>query len=52
MLPQVAEQRSIADCFTSLDNLIDVQTQKIDALKVHKIGLMQGLFPSMSEAEA
>jgi type I restriction enzyme S subunit len=28
MLPQVAEQRSIADCFTSLDNLIDVQTQK------------------------
>lgn len=42
----VEEQQKIADCLFSLDELITVQAQKIDALKAHKKGLMQGLFPS------
>ena len=44
------EQQRIADCLTSLDNLITAQTQELDALKTHKKGLMQQLFPSPEEA--
>jgi len=44
--PQVSEQQKIADCLTSIDELITAQTQKIEALKAHKKGLMQQLFPS------
>jgi type I restriction enzyme S subunit len=50
--PKSGEQQRIADCFTSLDDLISVETQKLDALKTHKRGLMQQLFPSHKEAEA
>ncbi|WP_026351622.1 restriction endonuclease subunit S [Hymenobacter aerophilus] len=46
------EQRQIADCLTSLDNRITAQTQKIEALKLHKKGLMQGLFPAAAEPAA
>lgn len=46
------EQQRIADCLTSLDELIAAQTQKLDALKTHKKGLMQQLFPSIEEVEA
>ena len=46
------EQQRIADCLTSLDDLIAAQTQKLNALKTHKKGLMQQLFPSMEEVEA
>ncbi len=46
------EQQRIADCLTSLDDLIAAQTQKLDALKTHKKGLMQQLFPSPEEVEA
>lgn len=45
-LPVEAEQHRIADCLTSLDDLITVQTQKLDVLKTHKKGLMHQLFPS------
>ncbi len=45
----VAEQRKIADCLTSLDDLITAQAQKIETLKAHKKGLMQQLFPAESE---
>lgn len=41
---------SIASCLTRLDDLIAAQTQKHEALKTHKKGLMQQLFPS-PEAE-
>ncbi len=41
-----AEQQKIADCFSSLDALIAAQTDILDALKTHKKGLMQQLFPS------
>lgn len=40
------EQRKIANCLTSIDDLITAQTQKLAALKTHKQGLMQQLFPS------
>jgi type I restriction enzyme S subunit len=43
---ELAEQQRIADCLTSLDDLIAAQSQKLEALKTHKKGLMQQLFPS------
>lgn len=43
------EQKKIADCLSSVDELISSQTEKIEALKAHKKGLMQGLFPSIEE---
>lgn len=46
------EQQRIADCLSSLDELITAQTQKIELLKVHKKGLMQQLFPVIDEAKA
>lgn len=48
-LPAEKEQQKIADCLSALDALITTQTEKIEALKVHKKGLMQGLFPSIEE---
>ncbi len=39
------EQQKIAHCLSSLDDLIDTQSEKIEALQTHKKGLMQGLFP-------
>lgn len=41
------EQQKIADTLSSLDDLIKEQTNKIEELKLHKKGLMQGLFPKM-----
>ncbi|MBX7226282.1 MAG: restriction endonuclease subunit S [Chitinophagales bacterium] len=43
------EQEAISRCLSSLDALITAQVEKIDQLKQHKKGLMQGLFPKMSE---
>ena len=51
-LPSIDEQQRIADCLTSLDDLIAAQTQKLNAHKTHKKGLMQQLFPSPAEVEA
>lgn len=45
------EQQRIADCLSSLDELIAAQTQKINLLKDHKKGLMQQLFPVLNEAQ-
>jgi len=50
MLPSLPEQQRIAECLTTLDDLIAVQTQKLDALRTHKKGLMQQLFPTPEEA--
>ena len=50
--PSIPEQQKIAACLSSLDNLITAQSQRIDALKTHKKGLMQQLFPVLDEAQA
>ncbi|OYY74864.1 MAG: hypothetical protein B7Y40_02625 [Gammaproteobacteria bacterium 28-57-27] len=47
VLPSISEQQKIADCLATLDDLITAQTQKLTALKTHKKGLMQQLFPSV-----
>jgi type I restriction enzyme S subunit len=44
-----AEQQKIASCLSSLDDLIAAERQKLDALKAHKMGLMQHLFPREGE---
>lgn len=44
--PKKQEQQKIADCLSSLDDLIEATAQKVDALKEHKKGLMQRLFPA------
>lgn len=49
IVPQKKEQQKIADCLSSLDALITVQADKLDALKAHKQGLMQQLFPREGE---
>ncbi len=41
------EQKKIASCFSSIDTLIAAQVEKIEKLKWHKKGLMQGLFPKI-----
>ena len=46
-----AEQQKIADCLSSLDELIATQARKVDALKTHKKGLMQQLFPREGETQ-
>ena len=51
LLPTLPEQQRIADCLSSLDALITAETQKLEALKAHKKGLMQQLFPSTEEVE-
>jgi len=51
-IPLLPEQQRIANCLCSLDDLIAAQTQKLDALKTQKKGLMQQLFPSPDEVEA
>jgi type I restriction enzyme S subunit len=50
--PESGEQERIASCLSSLDALITAETQKHEALKSHKKGLMQQLFPSPEEVEA
>lgn len=46
--PRKGEQEKIAECLSFLDKIISNQTDKIEQLKQHKKGLMQGLFPSLS----
>lgn len=43
------EQQNITSCLASLDELIIEQSNKIEQLKQHKKGLMQGLFPKIKE---
>ena len=50
--PAPNEQQKIADCLKAIDELVTAQTQKIDALKAHKKGLMQQLYPAMEEVSA
>jgi type I restriction enzyme S subunit len=47
--PKPEEQQKIADCLSSIDDIISAQSQKLETLKVHKKGLMQQLFPNINE---
>lgn len=51
LLPRTSksEQQKIASCLYSLDALIKAQAEKIEQLKLHKKGLMQGLFPKIND---
>lgn len=46
-----AEQQKIAECLSSVDELMAAQARKVDALKTHKKGLMQQLFPREGETQ-
>ena len=50
-LPSPAEQQKIAECLSSVDEVIAAQARKVDALKTHKKGLMQQLFPREGETQ-
>jgi len=49
--PKLPEQQKIAECLSSVDELIAAQARKLDALKTHKKGLMQQLFPREGETQ-
>jgi len=49
VFPSLPEQQKIADCLSSLDELIELQARQLEALKAHKKGLMQQLFPREGE---
>ena len=49
-VPCPAEQQKVANCLSSIDNLIAAQAKKVDALRAHKKGLMQQLFPKKGES--
>lgn len=43
------EEEKVAECLSTLDELIGAESQKLDALKAHKKGLMRQLFPREGE---
>ena len=47
--PKKDEEQKIADCLSSLDDLILEEKEKLDALTDHKSGLLQQLFPAEGE---
>jgi len=49
--PSSAEQQKIAECLSSVDELVAAQARKVRAFKIHKKGLMQKLFPREGESQ-
>ena len=49
--PKAEEQQKIADFLSEIDTMITGQSNKVEQLKAHKKGLMQGLFPSFEEVD-
>lgn len=47
--PKILEQEKIASFILGLNKIITEQEKKIKELKLHKKGLVQGLFPSLEE---
>ena len=43
------EQKKIASCLSSLDEVITAESQKLNILQVHKKGLLQNLLPQVGE---
>jgi type I restriction enzyme S subunit len=48
-IPTIQEQQRIASCLSSLDEVIEAHSKKLELLKDHKKGLMQNLFPQDGE---
>jgi type I restriction enzyme S subunit len=51
LIPEIQEQKKIATCLSSLDEIISAQNQTLDSLQYHKRGLLQGLFPQINNEE-
>jgi type I restriction enzyme S subunit len=51
VVPVPAEQQRVAECLSSVDELMAEQARKVDALKTHKKWLMQQLFPREGETQ-
>ena len=49
--PLRLEQQQIADCLGSLDGLVAAESRKLEALRQHKQGLTQHLFPQAGETQ-
>lgn len=47
--PSYLEQQKIAACLSSIDEVINAESLKLESLKKHKKGLMQNLFPQEGE---
>ena len=47
--PSIDEQQKIASCLSALDDIIVTETNKLEALKARKKGLMQQLFPQLDK---
>ena len=45
IVPSPSEQKKIADCLSSIDNMISCYTNELNLLEQHKKGLIQQLFP-------
>jgi len=45
LLPKQQEQQKIADCLSTLDEIIIADTEKLETIKSHKKGLLTELFP-------
>ena len=46
LIPSLPEQQKIAACLSSLDDVIELESEKLTALQIHKKGLLQKLFPA------
>lgn len=47
--PSLPEQQKIASCLSFIDKTIEAQAENVEQLKLHKQGLIQGLFPKISD---
>lgn len=48
-IPSLYEQKRIASCITSIENMIKKSDEKISLLEIHKKGLQQQLFPKINK---
>ena len=48
-VPDVKEQQKIAEFLLSIDSIIAAITEKLNALKMHKKGLIRRLFPAVDQ---
>lgn len=46
VIPDLAEQQTIAACLHSFDEVLAAQTRRVEGLEAHKQGLLQQLFPT------